>query len=98
MDGFKKPVEPVEPKKRTPKKAKEEKPIALEISCDAKDRERVAENLYSENMQADGTLLLVNPVCGGSMLIKDFQYFPKVNRKCTCGKVGHFMVKYSLNK
>jgi hypothetical protein len=95
MDGFKKPVEPVEPKKRAPKKPKEDKPIALEIVCDMNKKEQAAEIAFSENMEANGVLILRNPICGGSMEIPDFQFFPMVNRKCTCGQRGHFMVKYT---
>ena len=69
---------------------------AMEIVCDAKDREKVAEQEYAQNQQPNGTLLLVNEQCGGSLLIPDFSKFPLVNRQCTCGKPGHFMVKYSV--
>ena len=74
------------------------KPIALEIVCDAKDKEKAAEIAYMENMDAKGGVLLANPVCGGSAYIKDFETFPRVNMRCTCGQVGHFMVKYTFNK
>jgi len=83
------------PKQRAPRKPKEVKPIALEIVCDMAKKDQAAEVAYSENMDAKGVLILRNPVCGGSMEIRDFQFFPKVNRRCTCGQFGHFMVKYT---
>ena len=82
---------PEEAKKKPGRKPKEQEPIALEIVCNVKDKEQAIEDAYSENMEANGTVVLRNPICGGSMQIKDLQFFPRVNRKCTCGKVGHYM-------
>jgi len=70
---------------------------AIEISCSADGLEKAAEMKFAELMDGKGGVMAVNEACGGSTYYQSLEEFPKVNRRCTCGQVGHFMVKYNIN-
>jgi len=85
---------------RKPKAERVEKvkPIALEIICTPQTKDAEAEAKYYELMDERGGVTIKNPVCGGSMHFKHFELFPKVNKRCTCGRAGHYGVKYTFSK
>lgn len=83
-------------RKPAAEKSEEVKPIAIEIVCDSAKKDAAAEVAFMERMDEKGGVLAFNPVCGGSMYFKDMDHFPKTNKRCTCGKPGHYAVKYTF--
>lgn len=70
--------------------------IGLEILCTSQTMEEAREKVFMENMDETGGVTINNPVCGGSVYIKSLNLFPKTNMRCTCGKPGHYAVKYTF--
>ena len=78
------------------KKVMEEvRPIGLEIKSKFEERAKEVEKAYRSLEEADGSVTIRNPVCGGSVRYKSFESFPRSNTPCTCGKVGHYMIRFS---
>jgi len=93
-------VKPADPQKRGRKPKVESvvnvSCVAIEISCSPDGVAQAAEAKFYELMDGSGGVFAVNDACGGSAYFKSIDEFPKSNRRCTCGKVGHFMVKYNI--
>jgi len=78
------------------KKEDEVKPIGLEIVCESGKHKEAAEAIFFKEMDEQGGMTVVNQVCGGSIRIQSFSDFPIANIRCTCGKPGHFAIKYTV--